>query len=321
MFTAQIVKLNEIDSLRQAAIILESNSILDDTVDHDDWPAHEPLTKRWLGVDQFDLGISELMAGTRETVRFIIAHGHNERAKRENGWYDGDVFIEDKSERINTAKFNSIFFEMGDFVYVAVLMPLSANLNTYINDLLPEELWGSKTREPIDYKLHQDFYYWLLNAFTRNNRVASSNPVIYIRSWTGFHGTTQDTIHRMSGEGERISAILSTLAFLFSDDPFKSLSLAIQYENERIPVHLGETGYLTISNYEYEGMFSNAYHGTSREILLTILMYTKVLPDLFRSYELSKEEGRWNETTKEEFRNSIGDQIISRVRSELEISV
>lgn len=319
MFTAQIVKLDQIDNLEQAAIVLENNSILDETVDHDDWPDHEPLTKRWFGVDQFDLGINELMAGTRESVKFIIANGYNERTKRESSWYDGTVFIDDKEERINKAEFKSIFFESEGSVFIATLMPLSANLNTYINDLLPEPIWGTRTKEPTDYKLNQDFYYWLLNAFTRNNKVASSNPVIYIRSWTGFHGTTQDTIHRMTGEGERISAILSTLAFLFSDDPFKSLSLAIQYENERIPVHLGETGYLTISDFEYEGMFSNAYHGTSREILLTILMYTKVLPDLFKSYELSKAEGRWNETVKEEFRNSIGDQIITRVKSELDI--
>ncbi|AUS27048.1 hypothetical protein MMB75_05510 [Paenibacillus sp. P2(2022)] len=174
-------------------------------------------------------------------------------------------------------------------------------------------------KEPSDYKLSKDFFYWLLNVFTRNNKLVSFNPSIRIRSWTGFHGTTQDTVHKLMGEGEHISAILGTLAFLFMDDPFKSLSLSIQYENERIPVHLWANGSLSIHDYEYEGMFANAYQDEKRKVLLSILMYTEVLPALFQAYQQAITNNKWNEQAKEEFRNYIGDEIITRVKSELQI--
>jgi hypothetical protein len=56
------------------------------------------------------------------------------------------------------------------------------------------------------------------------NKKLSEDPKIMIKSWTGYRGTTQDSVHKLTGEGERISAILGTLAFLFMDDPFKTLT-------------------------------------------------------------------------------------------------
>ncbi|KJK30793.1 hypothetical protein TY89_11555 [Paenibacillus polymyxa] len=109
------------------------------------------------------------------------------------------------------------------------------------------------------------------------------------------------------------------MAFLFMDDPFKSLSLSIQYENERIPVHLWANGSLSIHDYEYEGMFANAYQDEKRKVLLSILMYTEVLPALFQAYQQAITNNKWNEQAKEEFRNYIGDEIITRVKSELQI--
>jgi hypothetical protein len=318
LFAIQILRFDNIDSLDEAARLLEGSSILDEVVSDEDWPDHEPLTKRWNQVTGFDFGINELISGTRTPVRFIIAEGYNERTKRKDSWFEGEMFVP-KEERINVVRYNSMFFEYEGSVFIAPLMPFSANINTYCSDLLPLEIWGTHQKEPSDYKLSKDFFYWLLNVFTRNNKLVSNNPSIRIRSWTGFHGTTQDTVHKLTGEGEQIAAILGTLAFLFMDDPFKSLSICIQYENERIPVHLWANGSLSIHEYEYEGMFANAYQDEKRRVLLSYFMYTEVLPELFKAYNSAKESDTWNEQVKEDFRNYIGDEIITRVRDELQI--
>ncbi|MNB86271.1 hypothetical protein D3C75_332110 [compost metagenome] len=322
MFTVQIIKLDNVRNLEHAAELLERSQILDETVDDEEWPTHEPLTKRWNAAPYFDPGINEITAGTRENIRVMFAEGYNERYKRKESWYDdedgGDELVP-KENRINISKYNSIFFEYDDNVYVAPIMPLTGPLSTYIGDLLPEEIWGVHTKEPNDYKMSKDFFYWLLNIFTRKNKLVASDPQIRIRSWTGFHGMTQDTIHKLSGEGDQISAILGTLAFLFMDDPFKSLNVSIQFKNERIPVVLWATGSLTIDDALYEGIFANGFFHEKQKVLLAVLLYTQVLPELFKAYTSDKKSDKWNEKIKEDFRNYIGDQIISRVKSELQI--
>ncbi|MCY9511976.1 hypothetical protein M5W68_00020 [Paenibacillus larvae] len=310
MFSLQIVKFDDINDLTTVGGILNSFSKLDEQVDDVLWPEHEFLIKRWVS------NTGQLTSGTQETNHFILAEGYNERCKRKDSWFEDGVLVP-KEDRINTTRYQCIFFEYDNSVYMTALMPLSVNLNTFCNDLLPQDSWGKIQKAPSNFTLSKDFFYWLLNAFTASNRKLSDTPRIEIRSWTGFRGYTQDTTHKLSGEGERISAILGTLAFLFMDDQFKSLSISIQYENERIPVHLYADGSLSIHDFEYEGIYANAYQDNNRVILLTILMYTKVLPALSQAYIKAKETDAWNENEKEKFRKYIGEQIMTRVKEEL----
>ncbi len=252
-------------------------------------------------------------------VRFLIAEGCNERTRRKDKWYEDQSREElvPFDERINSLKVITVFFEKDGFVYAVPWMTPTVNMNTFCNDLFPERIWGKFEKNPSDYNLTPDFFYWLINVFTRGNKRVSFSPEVIIRAWTGFLGTTQDSSHRLSGEGEKISAILSSLAFIFMNDPFKAVNMVIQYENERIPVALGSLGNLGISENEYEGQYSIRYGGNQRKVLLTYLMYTKILPALFNAYGEARRLGQWNETVKEEFTTFIGDTIVSRVKKAL----
>ncbi|SUA70013.1 Uncharacterised protein [Paenibacillus polymyxa] len=46
MFAVQILRFDGVRSLEEAARLLEESSILDEVVNDELWPAHEPLTKR-----------------------------------------------------------------------------------------------------------------------------------------------------------------------------------------------------------------------------------------------------------------------------------
>lgn len=347
MFNVSLVKLSNIETLEQALEKLENSRVLDQPVEDLDWPPHEVLSKRWNPVEPFDLEIIELQTGTRENVKFILAEGYNERTKRRSKWFEtiedeemdldlelnfqsfDNVFEQDspfnptkeilvkKNDRINVTKVCVVFFEQNGTVFMAPWMSPGTTLNTFCNDLLPEFTWGNVEKTPAEFHLDNDFFYWLLNAFTRSNKQISHAPNIVIRAWTGFLGTTQDTFHKLSGEGQKISVILSTLGFLFMNDPFKALNLSLQYENEFIPMIIGTQGNLVISEYEYEGQYSNAFLDHKRKALLTILAYSKVLPDLLKAYEEAYRLGHWNTAVKEDFTNWIGDNIIARVQKAL----
>ncbi|MGA9288714.1 MAG: hypothetical protein WBV93_10255 [Anaerobacillus sp.] len=322
MFNVSLVCLTDINDLNQAAQLLEHNSVLDEPVEDEDWPDHEVLTKRWNVINNRGMNIQNLQAGTREEIRFIFIQGYNERTKRKDKWFEDPQLrnsLVQKSDRVNITEVKSIFFEYEEKVYFAPWLPPSSSLNTFTNDLLPRDIWGETIRHPQTYQIQNDFFYWILNAFTRGNRIVNRAPHTAIRSWTGFHGTTQDSTHNLSGDGERISAILGTLAFLFMNDPLKALSVSIDYENERLPLVLGAKGNLQISEYEYEGRFSNAYLDDNRKILLTILAYTKIIPSLFQGYEIARNQNTWNTNSIEEFTQWIGDEILTRVNTALQI--
>ncbi|WP_394223599.1 hypothetical protein [Priestia aryabhattai] len=321
MFYTSLVRLSNLKSLEEVEENLKNHNVLDQPVNDDCWPDYEILNKRWNPTSPFNnLNIQHLISGTREEIRFIFAEGYNERPKRKIKWFDN---IEErkellnKEERINKTVVKVVFFEHDNSVYMVPWMTPGTNLNTFCSDLLPLEYWGNVEKHPADFSLENDFFYWLLNSFTRGNKRISMNPSILIRSWTGFLGTTQDSTHTLTGEGEKISAILGTLAFIFMNDPFRALSINIQYENEKIPVVLGKQGNLEISEFEYEGQFSNVFLGDKRKIMLTVLMYQKVLPNLFKLYDEAIDSNDWNSDIKTSFTQWIGDEIISRVNEAL----
>lgn len=54
-----------------------------------------------------------------------------------------------------------------------------------------------------------------------------------LETFTGYSGNTaKDEAHTMTAEGERVSALLGTLAFIFGEDSLKSLKVHINLEGE-----------------------------------------------------------------------------------------
>lgn len=317
-FPVILIKLDNINSIDEASVKLFENSNLDARPEKGEWPDGDNLRKRWLpGSAGESIGVNEIEYNDEVKFKYIYSKAYVERAK--NVVRDQNSQWLERSDRINKVESEVLFFEHDNDVFIAVYMNLTKSLyklNFIIKDLLKENIWGSVTILPSIFHISDSTYYWLLSKFLTGDNILSENPNMVINSFTGYRGAAADEAHLMSGEGERISALLGTLAFIFGDDTLKSLRLSIIFDNkENFLFELANKGNIHLIEYEGEISLDELHE---EKILLTLILYKKIIPGIISSYEKAEREQEWNGQKKLEFINSVGEQIIVKVNEEME---
>lgn len=306
-----ILKMDNIKNLDDAAQKLLQGANLDVRPHKVEWPTDDILHRRWRGA----LGVNEITSGTNEKFKYIFVNALVERPRRKVK-DENNKFL-DRVDRVNTVTSDALFFEHGNSVYCAVYMTPGTKVNTVIKELLKEEIWGSITHLPTDYHILDDTYYWILSKFLSGGKNISGNPKMTIEAFTGYTGTTADNAHSMSGEGERISAMLGTLAFIFGNDQLKSLKLNVTYKDEYLFFDLGNKGNVQIFENDYDGRF--CVGGPEKEkVLITLLLYKIVIPRILECYQNTIDSGEWSTAKRTEFIRGTGNEIIDRVQKELD---
>ncbi|PFR11761.1 hypothetical protein COK30_17580 [Bacillus cereus] len=317
-FPVTLAKLTEVTTLNETLIKLLAGANLDVRPEKVPWPQGDILQKRWLPANTGDaLGINSVLSGTGEEYNYIHVQAIVERARNVVKGPD-DQFL-DRLERINKVTSNVLFFEHDNSIYAAIYMNLTkssiSKINYIIKDLFVERIWGDVSLLPPDFNIQDNTYYWLLNKFIMDDKVISDNPSMSIRTFTGYSGgAVADNGHTVIGEGERISALLGTLAFIFGDDSFKSLKLHVCVNNNNILFELEHKGNVRI--YEFDGEFfaGNLEH---ERILLTLLLYKTIIPTILTEYSSAVQQSQWNNDSKRTFISSVGQMIIERVSNEI----
>jgi len=313
-----LIKLNDIDTLENTLQIIQSNSVRDRRPEKGEWPITETLEKRWHPVPaNEEIKITEVNYAEDETARFIYLRAFVERARSTVKNSDNEFL--DRNNRINSVDQNVLFFENDNDIYLAVFMNFStyahSKINYILKDLLFEEAWGNHTILPNDYNITDDVYYWMLRKVIMEEKVLCNNPLMTLETFTGFSGNASDNAHHMTGNGERISALLGTLAFIFGEDSLKSLKIHLNIdESENILFELYKQGNIQV--FEYDG---DLFNGTYEEVqnLLTVYIYKKVIPEILQNYQRAKDSNDWNIDIKKSFLEHVGATMIERVQQEL----
>lgn len=317
-FPVILVKLDDVKTIEDASKKLFENSNLDSRPEKGEWPLGDMLRKKWLpGSAEESIGVNEIAYNDQVSFKYIYSKAYVERAKTTVKG-PNDQWLE-RADRINKVDADVLFFEHENNIFIAIYMNLTKSLyklNFILKDLLKEEIWGTTTLLPPVFHITDSTYYWLLSKFLTGDKILSENPNMIIKSFTGYSGAAADKAHSMSGEGERISALLGTLAFIFGDDTLKSLRLSINYnEKENFLFELAHQGNIHLIEYEGEISFDEMH---KEKILLTLILYKQIIPGIFKSFEKAEKEKEWSSQKKLEFINSVGQQIIAKVNEEME---
>lgn len=316
-FPVILVKLDNVTTIEEASKIVFENSNLDARPEKGEWPLGEKLRKRWQpGSREETIGVNEIIYNKDTNFKYIYLTAYVERAKTTVKGTNGQWL--DRLDRINKVESEVLFFEHDGNVFIAVYMNLTKSLyklNFILKDLLKEEIWGTTTLLPPVFHITDSTYYWLLSKFLTGDKILSEDPNMIIKSFTGYAGAHKDNEHSMSGEGERISALLGTLAFIFGDDTLKSLRLSINInEKENFLFELAHQGNIHLIEYEGEISFEEIH---KEKILLTLILYKQIIPSIIKSFEKAEKDKEWNSQIKSQFINYVGDQIIFKVKEEM----
>lgn len=179
--------------------------------------------------------------------------------------------------------------------------------------------------KPIDDKpeISEDLLYWIFKSFidTPRSPLYHSN-CLYIKSLKRYRGVTKDQNNTLMGEGDRISDILGTLAFLLDNDDLKMLRPKITYtdqnSNHTLLIDVRLTGTLKFDMSHYSGNFVFDDNLNKLKIILSIFYSRIILPIIVSSYKKARIDDIWSPILKRDFIIRIGDKIKTRVDIELQ---
>ncbi|WP_394532813.1 hypothetical protein [Priestia aryabhattai] len=126
-------------------------------------------------------------------------------------------------------------------------------------------------------------------------------------------GKTRDNVNALRGAGSRISTILGTLAFLFSNEELKALRPSIQFESEKVLVEFGLTGTFKVWPQEYRGNHFKQLTGEYKENAIVIYIFQWVIPILIQCYRENCENNKWSPQLKIDFLKGLGAMIRDEV--------
>ena len=194
------------------------------------------------------------------------------------------------------------------------------NVKKYISSYFDEEIWG----KIVDDKpgVSEDLLYWVFKSYIDNPRTSISNDnSLYLSSLKGYRGVTKDQNNSLKGEGDRITEILGTLAFLLNND-LKMIRPKVTYlindEKHTVLIDIRLTGTIMFEISEYKGDFNRKYELTKMTYILSILCSRYIIPKFISSYNHAIQSKSWSAALKRDFLKRIGEEIKTRVDIELD---
>src|SRR5690625_611882 len=158
-------------------------------------------------------------------VKAIYLEFRNARLSEKN------QYSEDDKKRVRRNDSDIIVFEDGNDVIIIPLRGKNFTTGSLIRTAF--NITEDKQLVSEDFNFKEDFFYWMFNHYL-NNSGKISNPdlgkrELKIKSLTGFSGETRDTVNKITSDGNRISKILWTLAFLFTNEKLMSITPELQH--------------------------------------------------------------------------------------------
>lgn len=211
-----------------------------------------------------------------------------------------------------------IVFTDGNITKYIINKSYSDNTKTILRKINNYE----KQLEIIENRINidSDLFFWVVNKvidFPGIQIGEAQNMMLELV--TGFKGETDDKLAEISGSGDRVLNLLSTLTFLLENEKLSRIELLLQHSNQTYGLKLGINSYIDIIEECYMGD-DMLLPEDIKLPLIVLKVFLTVIPDLLNIYDQDINEHNWNNDKKREFLNSIGEIIQVRIKQKLGIS-
>lgn len=312
-----VVKIEGVSSLESIlTIIRESPNKTSETTSTIGEATYKvDLATNLFGIEGFNIGMTENLQVDGNPISCTGVSIYTERAKRPEYWLQSTGQLKANIDLINSFQADFIIYELNSNVYALG----SAGINR-VKALL-KDAFELQSDEMIteDFKISEDILYWIFKRFIDTPAESLLNDEqLHVTSLESYVGKTRDKVNAMRGEGDGISVILGTLAFLFNNEELKSIRPTIQYGNEKLLIEIGLTGTFKLWGNSYRGREFRQQEGKRKELMLALYVNLVIIPLLVRSYHENLKNETWSKHLKIDFIKRLGERITREVASVLD---
>ncbi len=299
-------------SLYKENEVKNMDEILKKITTYKDWlePYVDPLTHEELHFNLEKVFNENLSINLNNTdIKYNIVDYNYEKSRY--GQESNDM----RSQRIQSVTGSIIVFSDGistQFIYDRYSSANSLAFLRKINDYK-----GKGEIENYPLMVNEDFFIWMIDKVINHKDISIDEDKHFgINKIIGFKGSTDDQLAEVSGKGNRIMNIISTLAFLFETETVTHISPRIEYESNVIEITFDLRGNLNIDIDTYTGdyMITEPKEKYAKIVLMT---YLKLLPLLMSGYKNDLENELWSPKKKIDFINDLGNGISEKIKEKI----
>jgi len=174
-------------------------------------------------------------------------------------------------------------------------------------EISEEQIRGIKT----------DLFIWLIHYLIDNpESFLDDSEETKIQSVVGFHGSTEDKLAEITGSGEKIMNMLTTLLFLFENQNISKVEATVLRKRERYRLVLGENSHIDINHNYYQGDMVFAIK-EEIESKVAIKVFVDVIPKLISIFSNELESKKWTENKENKFFKGIGKSLSKKINEKL----
>lgn len=162
-----------------------------------------------------------------------------------------------------------------------------------------------------------DLFIWMIHHLLDNpNSFLNDQKDTKVESVIGFKGSTIDKLAEISGSGEKIMKMLTTLLFLFENQKISKVETTIFRKNERFKLTLGEKSLVEIdfNSFEGEDFFVGKEELKSK---VAIKVFVDVIPNLISIFSDEIDSKKWSTKKEEKFFKDIGRDLSKKINEKL----
>lgn len=222
----------------------------------------------------------------------------------------------DKDKRVGLYTTNIILFNYQQKNYYIVDKGYN---NTTLGNL--RTLCGYESKLEISEKrisgIKTDLFIWMIHHLLDNpGSYLNDDNSTMIESVIGFKGSTSDKLAEISGSGEKIMKMLTTLLFLFENQEISKVEATIIRNGETFKLTLGEKSLVEIDFNSFEGDdFFEIKEAIKSQVAIKTFM--DVIPNIISIYSNELDTKKWSSRKETKFFKDIGRDLSKKINEKL----
>lgn len=251
-------------------------------------------------------------------IEYICFGVKLERATRESNWYQSKDILKPRSERTKIIDSKILIYGQDTDINI-IIFSTDKSASVIINTIFSNRtIWGKRERKHTS--INDDMFYWMFKRFkSYPEEPLSANSDLCITGLEGYLAKTREDRNVFRGVGNRIGAMIGTLAFLLSDSELRSLKPELQHNDSTFKIEMTSNNSYTILDGGYDGELNYKYKGLEIEKINNIIIYIDlyIIPKIIEAYNINVNMDLWSKQFKLDFLKDIGVEIAERVAKEV----
>ena len=177
-----------------------------------------------------------------------------------------------------------------------------------------------KVIEKEELGISDNIFLWLISKVYNKESCFSlegtSDNALNIEAVRGFKGDTEDSLTKVTTEGETVINIISTLSFIIESKKLKQITIDVSYQgHDTIEIVLHQKTVAIIPE-KYVGIL-NGYEQAYIISKLVLLLYFEILPIIKSKYQAEVDARLWGQRRTVEFLSQVASVLIEKVNEKI----